>query len=130
MPITIPVGSTISVSGGTAKTYSSNGVQVKGGVNLVDVSATDFRTRPSIVARYNQPVLQPDGSYSKAKMTIARTAPQILASGKTVFNVVRCEIELHPEAEATVLDEMKGIGVNLLIDAELDTFWSVGNISL
>jgi len=128
MSLTIPIGSTVTITGGTTKTYTPDGVQVTNGAHLIDASETDFRIRPSIVVRYVAPKLLADGSYTKGKLSAARTLPQILASGKTVFNVVRAEIELHPEAAAAVLLEMRKQGANMLTASCFDNFWAAGSL--
>lgn len=128
MSLSIALGATVTTSGGTATPYAPDGVEVKNGVHLIDFSVTDFRVRPSIVARYVAPRLQNDGSYSKGKMSLAETVPQILESGKTVFNVVRTEIEIHPEAASSVLAEMRTKGAQLLTVASTDDFWTAGSL--
>lgn len=129
MALTIALGATVSTTGGTSKAYTPDGLEVKNGVHLIDASVTDFRVRPSVTARYTAPKLLADGSYTKGKLSLAETVPQILESGKTVFNVVRAEVEIHPEAASTVLAEMRKKGAQLFTVASTDSYWQAGSLS-
>lgn len=129
MSLTIALGATVSTTGGTSKVYTPDGMEVKNGIHLIDASVADFRIRPSITARYTAPKLLSDGSYTKGKLSLAESVPMLLESGKTVFNVVRSEIEIHPEATATVLAEMRKKGAQLFTVVSTDSYWQAGSLS-
>jgi len=129
MSLTILDGATVSATGGTGKTYTTDGTIIVGGIHLADASVTDFRIRPNITARVRMPQLQADGSYTKMKISAVHTVPQILASGKTVFNLVRTELEVHPELSAAAATELRNKGAQLLFDSEMTNFWSAGSLT-
>lgn len=123
------LGGTVSASGGTAKTFTSDGQVVAQGIHLIDASVTDYRTRPNATVKFKPPTLSSDGSYSKAKHTFVGVRPFIDSAGKTHFNLVRTEIEIHPEASATELAYLRSQGAQQLTDTDTDSFWSTGSIA-
>lgn len=86
---TILDGATVSATGGTSKTLTTDGLQVTGGIHLIDASVTDYRTQPNITAKNKQPVLQADGYYGKRKRTMSLAFPKVLSSGKQGFPLDR-----------------------------------------
>lgn len=132
MPIqgmTFLQGGTVSTTGGTSKTLTTDGQQVANGIHLIDASVTDFKTRPNCTVKYKAPTLQADGSYTKSKMSFVGVRPFQSADGKTHFNLVRCEIEVHPEASATELAYLRVQGAQQLTDVDTDAFWSTGSLA-
>lgn len=126
MSLIIAGDASIVATGGTGKTFSPTGQTVQNGVMLTDASVTDFTVRPSITARYTPPKLLSDGSYTKGKMSMAKSIPMVLANGKTVFNLVRTEIEIHPAAAVPVLEELRVSGCQMLDLDSTDNFWGAG----
>jgi len=122
-------GATISATGGTAQVFADNGVTIQNGVQLVVPATADYRVRQNATAKYRAPVLNTDGTYTRDKKSISYTVPQILASGKVVFNVIRVEREVHPEFSAASALELNKIGAQLLFDTDLDNFWTAGSLS-
>lgn len=121
-------GGSVSASGGTSKTLTTDGQQVVGGVHLIDASVTDFRTRPNATIKYKAPTLKADGTYTKGKMSFVGVRPFLSADGMTHFNLVRTEIEIHPEASATELSYLRVQGAQQLVDTDTDSFWSTGSL--
>jgi hypothetical protein len=133
MPIngmTILDGSTAQAAptGGAAATLEQVGVEVKNGVHVAD-TATAFTTRLNATFRNRVPVLQSDGTYSKAKRSIQLVQPKVLASGLTAFNLVRIELELHPEMTATEIETLRYNGSQLLSDPDVDDFVAFGSLA-
>lgn len=103
MPIngmTLLNGTTVSASGGTAKTFSLDGQQVKSGVHVADLSVADFRLRPGATFKSRMPSKRPDGSWQKGKFSATVVVPKLLADGKTVDYPLG-RIELEPCAESS-----------------------------
>lgn len=127
---TIKAGATsLTVTGGTDISYTPDGVVVEGGVHVANAAQSDFRIRENITLKNKQPALQPDGSYSKAKRSLVAVFPMIVASGKTVFNLVRIELEVHPEASAAQSLNIQLQGAQMLSDTDFSSFWSTGSIA-
>jgi len=122
-------GGTVSATGGTSKTFTSDGMVVPGGIHLIDSSVTDFRTLPNSTVKYKGPVLKADGKYTKGKHSFVSVRPFLSADGMTHFNLVRTEIEIHPEASSTELANLRSLGAQQLTDTDTDSFWSTGSLA-
>jgi hypothetical protein len=120
---------TVATTGGTPITYSEGGKVVSGGVQLQNNAIGDFRVRPTIIARYREPKLQSDGTYSKGKHSLVFKFPKILESGATVFNIMRLEREVHPESSTAEALELNIQGAQAQVDADFTQFWAVGSLS-
>jgi len=114
-------------TGGTSVTLTENGVQVPNGKSVADASNTNFLTRLYAVFRNKPPAKQPDKTYSKGKRTGTVTQPKLLANGDYVNNLVRIELEVHPESTATEVVTLMYNGSQLLTDADFSEFWKSGS---
>lgn len=126
--MSLPVGGTVSVAGGTATVFADDGTTVQNGLHLIVPSDTSYLTRRSITAKVRQAAMQSDGSMSKIKRGLTFVKPTVLTSGVTVYNVVRCEIDVHPEVEATIRAELLSVGSLLFSDTDTADFWAVGSL--
>lgn len=128
--LTIAVGATsMAVTGGTSRTFSPDGQDVKNGIHIIDVAETDFRVQKNILLKTRNPSLQPNGSWSKAKRTIDLYIPKILSDGSQSFTVGRLTLEFHPETTAAERTDLRLILGQLCTDTDLDSFVSVGSLS-
>jgi hypothetical protein len=128
--MSVQTGATFgAMVGGTALVFSDDGVTIPNGVHLVVPATSDYRVRQSITAKYKPPAVATDGVYGKDKKTFSYTVPQILASGKIVFNVVRVEREVHPELSAAAALDLLVIAGQLCFDADTTNFWAAGSLS-
>lgn len=127
--LSILEGATLSATGGVAVNFVPDGQSVVNGVHVVNSAETDFRIRENATFKYKPPALQADGEYSKAKNTALYVQPKILASGKTVFNLVEIRTEIHPEVSAADAAILRGQGAQLLFDSDVTSFWTVGNLA-
>lgn len=130
MSVTLKKSGTVAVSGGTDQVLTKTAQVVTGGTQLADFSQADFRIREQVILRAKMPSLQSDGSYSKGKMSAQIVVPIILASGKTVNNVGRIEMELHPEFSGSNSIELRNRVAQLAINAALANFWLGGDMSI
>lgn len=129
MSATILAGGTPSVTGGTSQTFTLDSTKVNNGVHMQDATVADYRVRPALTAVAKLPTLQSDGSYTKQKCSAVLIRPKILASGKTVFNLVRIEVEVHPELSAADHLALRNDAAQLLFDSDFSNFWNVGSLS-
>lgn len=127
--MSINVGGSIANTGGTAKVFADDGVTVPNGVHVSVPATADFRVREHATFRYQPAALQSDGSYSRQKNTASLTVPKALASGKYVNNVVRIEMDIHPESTATEYADLRKLGAQLLADSDTDNFWTAGSLA-
>jgi hypothetical protein len=115
--------------GGVALPFEEDGQEVKSGIHLHAPSITDFRVRPNITVKNRNPVLLADGTYTKAKRWMTVVIPKELTSGKITFNLVRIEIEVHPESTVAETDNIAFLGAQLCSDADFQTFIRTGSLA-
>lgn len=118
-----------TITGGTAMALSSDGVEVKNGVHLADFSEDNFIIRTNLTLKTRNPALQSDGSYSKAKRTMTAVVPKILADSSVAFNLIRIEVEAHPESTAAERTNLHMLGAQLFADSDLDAFLHNGSLA-
>lgn len=116
-------------TGGAAITLTEDGVSVPNGKHVSAASVADFLVRPNATFRNRPPAKQSDGSWSKAKRTALYVQPMLLDSGEYVFNLVRVEFEIHPEATATEVQTLRYNGSQLLTDPDFDDFIASGSLA-
>lgn len=117
-----------TVTAGTDITFTNDGVEVKNGKHVADVSEANFVIRKNLTVRNRNPVLSPDGTYTKAKRTLTLVHPKILADASVTFNVARIELEMHPESSAAEVNDLCLQAAQLCFDADLANFRTVGSI--
>lgn len=132
MPIngaTILEGATCSATGGTAKTFSQNGANIKNGVQVVDTSVIDSRLRPAFTATSRVAAQQPDGKWSFERRDLTLVRPKLLADGSVAFNSVRVIFAFHPESSAAEIAELKGSACQPLFDADFANYFLIGSLA-
>lgn len=129
MSKTLKDGGTSTTAGGTDQIMEQSGETVANGVVLVESAVADYFTRPKLYMVNRMPSQGSDGIWSKQKGSVRYVVPKVLADGvTTVFNLVRFEIEIHPESTAAELADLREKGAQIGIDAEFDDFFSVGSL--
>lgn len=118
----------IAPTGGTDQTFTETGNDVQNGIAVSDATVADFRVRPSITYKNRQPVRQADGSWTKAKRSFVLVIPKITADGSTVFNLVRGDVEAHPETTTAEVNELRFLGAQILGSPETLNFFQVGSL--
>lgn len=117
----------IAVTGGTSTDYVADGIVIPSGVHVSVPADADFRTRRSMTFKAKMPTLV-NGEYSKLKLSAVYVKPQILMSGKVVFNLIRIEREIHPELDLADATEFNLVGAQMLCDPETTNFWAAGSL--
>lgn len=115
--------------GGSPMALSSDGVEVKNGIHVGDMS-TGFLTRTNITLRTRNPVKLSDGTYTKAKRFITIVVPDDLGvdEGGIVFNLIRIEVEMHPKSAVAKQTNLQMLGSQALSDTDLDDFLFNGSL--
>jgi hypothetical protein len=129
MEITLLDGGTSSTTGGSAQVMSESGKKLNQGKVLVDTSVTDFFSRPELQLVSRMPTEQPDGTWSKKKTSVRYVVPFTTDAGDIVYNLVRVETEVHPDAAASVEADLREKGAQIAIDSELDDFYATGSLA-
>lgn len=116
-------------TGGTPVTLTENGVAITNGKSVADAGNTNFLTRLFAYFRNKPPVKQPDKSYSKGKRTGTIVQPKLIASGEYVNNLIRIEMEVHPESSDAEMTSLMFNGSQLLSDPDTSSFWKSGSLA-
>lgn len=125
----IETGATISKTGGSAKTFAPDGMTIPNGLHIVVPATSDFRVREHATLKYQAPVLDSSGGYSRGVRRISFTIPRLLASGKYVNDVFTIESKIHPETStANELDHRK-MAAQMMFDSDFDAFWATGSLA-
>lgn len=121
----------VAWTGGTATVYDKDGTVVSNGLRVSDSSESDPRVRGHITFKGNPHRQLSDGSFNKAKRDIIITVPFALADGSYSYQVVRISMETHPEFEAAsgVMDNLRHLAGQCILDAETDDFFDYGSTS-
>lgn len=126
----IAAPTSITPAGGTALVFAEDGVTISNGLHLIVPADADYQTRRVVTIKNRPPTLDPKtGSYSKDKKSMCLALPIILADGRVVFNTIRIEREVHPSLSAANALEMNNLGAQMLVDADVATFWATGSLS-
>lgn len=118
-----------TITGGTAMALSSDGQEVKNGVHVADMGDDNFITRANVTFKTRNPARQSDGSYSKAKRFVTVVVPKQLTSGDIAFNLVRIEMEVHPETSASEQTNLQMLGAQVFTDSDLTAFLRNGSLA-
>lgn len=120
----------LSVTGGTVKTYTPDGQTVTNGIHVADNSVSDFRVKPHITWKNRNPQRLADGTYGKGKKDVIVTVPYLDAStGKVVFDTHRYSCEYDPVIPAANRKNARYLMAQCLFDADAENFHVSGDIS-
>lgn len=122
-------GPTISVSGGTAKSFAPDGTKVTRGIQVADVAEADIRTRDLCVFKNTSGQLQNDGTWSKDRRSAKIVAPEVLSNGVQDFPFFEITLVKSPLHDAAKLAAMKELAIQLLTDSDLSNFWLTGALN-
>lgn len=120
----------MSVTGGTSKTYTPDGQQVTNGIHVADSSVSDFRVRPHITWKNRNPQRLSDGTYGKGKKDVIVTYPYLDATtGRVEFATARYCFEYNPVIPAATQKNARYLLAQCLFDADAENFHVSGDIS-
>lgn len=126
--VTLLRGATVAATGGTSQAFTPDGVSIDGGIHLADAGQTSFKLRSSIVLKTKNPQLV-QGEYTKGKRWLTLMQPMVLTSGSVVQNVVRIEVEVHPDLASADVVDLCLAGSQLLFDDDLLSFLNTGSLA-
>mgnify|MGYP001097616579 CR=1 FL=1 len=122
-------GPTISVTGGTTKTFSPDGTQVNRGIQVSDSSEPDIRTRDCVVFKNTNGSLQSDGSWSKDRRSAKIVSPDVMSDKSQDFPFIEISLVKSPLNDAAKLATLKEYAVQLLTDPDTAAFWVTGALN-
>lgn len=120
----------LSVTGGTVKTFTPDGQTVTNGIHVADNTVSDFRVKPHITWKNRNPQRLSDGTYGKGKREIIVTYPYLDAStGRVEFDTWRISNEYAPVIPAANRKNARQVSAQCLFDADAENFHVSGDIS-
>lgn len=128
MSISLKDGGTTATTGGTDQTFDRTSTPVTNGYEYADSSETNHLARQKVVLTARNPSAQADGSWSKHKAKGQFVFPITLADGTVVYNLVRVEVEYHPEASAANVAELREMGAQILTSSAFDYLFIAGTM--
>lgn len=124
----LKTGPIISITDGTARAYTQGGQKINDGINIVDTTAADFRTRPNVSLRSKEPVIDKTGTVTvKAIRQATVTHPKILASGAIDFPCGDVKMKIHPESTDAEVAEIQNAMVQVILSPDFVNFWKFGS---
>lgn len=113
--------------GAVTVSYAPSGQDIPNGLQIIDTSSTDPRTRKTIsvkarMSSYNSITKE----YVKDKREITLTHPKLLADGSTAFRIVRISYEEHPESTADERKELLDLAAQTMFDTDFAQFLATG----
>lgn len=124
--ITFKKGSTaITLTGGTDFVMKDDGVEIPGGIHVVDTSEANIAIRPSSTLK-SRPANTSTGVKGKREFTHVR--PKIRSDLKLSYPLFRGTFEIDAETTAAELLELKLQAVQHIMDSELDDFYNYGSV--
>lgn len=118
----------LSVTGGTAKTFAITGEEVKGGIVLVDTSQSDPRLRMKIIVRSKAGVLQQDGTYTPERRWVTFRCPVLQSDGTVKVDTYRYEAVLGATQVSTVELGQRLTFCQQLFDSDFESFHTTGSL--
>jgi hypothetical protein len=118
----------ISIAAGTDSSFTPDGVEIPSGLHLADAGESDFRIRPQVTLKTRNPKLV-NGVWQKGKRWLTTTIPRQAADGSYYYDVVRSEIEIHPETSAADAEAHELMHAQMFWDSDLTSFRRTGDLS-
>lgn len=126
MPIrnaSLTLGGTISITGGTTKTFTEAGETINNGVKVVDLSITDSRLRTAITATNRPGKLNAAGVYvSKDKKTVKIVWPKLRADGTISFPLREMRAEDDQEMTETEKAQLNSYAAQVFFSPAFQQF--------
>jgi len=130
--LTLLEGGTTSTAGGSNMVFNPIGKTVTNGKAFGNAADTDLTTREEVIiksraAQYNAST----GLWSKQSSTAQYVVPYEDADGNQHFSLIRVQLEVAPEhlsAVSTIIDTLREMGAQCIIDSEMDDLWNTGAI--
>lgn len=120
----------ITVTSGTAKTYSQSGLKVVNGINVIDSSVASVTTRPSMTFKSNPAVVDSrTGKWGRETREAIATRPKVLVDGSQEFPAIRVKANFHPEMTQAEILALRLHACQMIMDGDYDAFWYTGALA-
>lgn len=120
----IPVGATISPTGGSATSFTVlGGDESRVEAVLADGSAFAARTKMTFTAKSPKTSASAPGGYTQLRNKVVISKPKTLANGNTTLNTISVELSVDPESSAADMTALQTLACLLLSDSDFTAFW-------
>lgn len=115
---------------GTASTLQMDSVPVKGGLHLVDISITDYASRPNVFVAASSPIYnKAEKSYANAKKSAQAYFPKTLVDGQVKTPSIEIIVRDNPCQTAEDIARMRAWAIQFLSSTDFAGFWATGSLS-
>lgn len=122
-----PTGFTVTA--GTAKTFTVDGVAIANGIHTQDAANTDFKSRITITFRARLPQRNSNGTYSKGHNYITVLVPYVKTDGTVDTSVHQYHGDYTVDIPAANVLNGRKLLTQCLFDSELETFHTSGSLA-
>lgn len=125
----IPVGATVSSSGGTERVFVVTGKKVNNGIHLIDQSATSGASAAHAYAVSREAQVVANGDFGLGQRSIRFVCPILTSKGNYAYPSAELILRPHPENTTAQLNELINCVVLAGIDADFTSLFQVGSLS-
>lgn len=118
----------LSVTGGTAQVYNTDGVTVNNGIHLAATAVADFRVRPHLTFRHVPPKRLANGRFSLGVRTMNVTDPVLDSNGEVHYVSTTIERKYDVAVSASTVKSNRYKAAQLLFDADTEDFNVAGSL--
>lgn len=121
----VPVGATYAPTGGTATSMVVLSQESGKISSFIGTSGVTAQTRTECVfdAKIPRPNVAAPGGYTQGRSTVTVKVPKVLANLARTVNTAKVELAFDPETTVAEVTALKTTLINLINDADFDTFW-------
>lgn len=119
----------ITVTGGSAAVFQTDGLDVKNGLHVVDTTEANFLLRNHMTFKNKAPVPVAAGKFSKGYRNFNVTTPIADVDGSILYPVFKGAIELPPIMTVAQILQLRLLACQAIMDAELDNYYVYGTVS-
>lgn len=118
----------IAVTGGTAVTFTTDGVEVKAGKHVANTSEADFRLQQHLTFKNFPPKRRVDGTFSLGTRIRTTTVPYLEAStGMVHYHTIKIEESYAVAIPAANIKSGRFLAAQTLFDSDLEAFNTGGS---
>lgn len=125
----IPVGATVTSTGGTIRNYVVTGKKVNSGVHLIDDDSTTGITAKHAYAVSRDAAVQSNGDFGLGQRSVRFVIPTITLKENVVYNSAEVILRTHPETTEAVRLELLNQVALAIIGTDFVNLFKVGSLA-
>lgn len=115
-----------TIVGGVATAHQDDGLDVKSGVHVVDITESNFLLRPHGTFKNKPASLQGNGKFSKGIRSFNYTIPYLEPDGTVSYPVFRGSFDFPPTMTVAQILQMRLMSAQMILAAGTDNFHNFG----